>query len=437
MDTQRKLMTSNDSNIGRHTSALLSLIYMGAGQIANGQWVKGLFLILVETLVIIPNIPLLLRTLKGLVTLGEVPMQDHSLFMIIYGIIAAFATVFIILIYLLNIRDAYENGYSVERKPKQKGLKATFRHTRESGFPYLILAPGLACILFFTVLPMVFNIILAFTNYDLYHSPPKHILQWVGFKNFVEFLSTSSWSITFKNVLIWTVVWAVLSTLTMYFLGLIMAVILNNPRIKFRKTFRTILILPYAIPGFISILIWKGLLNTNFGIVNKILAGTFGIQPIPWFESVFWTRFACVLVNLWLGFPYSMMLITGILQGLPNDIYEAATVDGASSFQKFRFITVPLVLFAVAPLLIMSFAHNFNNFNIIYLLNDGNPPVFGQQGKAGGSDILISWVYKLTFEALKFNFAAAMSIIIFLLIVGFSIYNYTRTRSFREEDMLR
>jgi len=228
-----------------------------------------------------------------------------------------------------------------------------------------------------------------------------------------------------------------LSTLTTYLLGMIIALILNNPRIKFRKVIRTILILPYAIPAFISILMWKGMLNTNFGIVNHLLTTTFNMQPIPWLENVFWTRFAVIMVNLWLGFPYSMMMITGILQGLPNDLYEAATVDGASGFQKFRYITFPLVMFSVAPLVIMSFAYNFNNFNVIFLLNDGLPAVFGLQGKAGGSDILISWVYKLTFQSLKFNYAAAMSLIIFLLIVGFSIYNYTRTRSFKEEEMLR
>jgi arabinogalactan oligomer/maltooligosaccharide transport system permease protein len=434
---QRNLIESTGSNIGRYTSALLSTLYMGAGQIANGQWLKGIFLILFETFVLIPSVPLLLKNLKGLITLGETPMVDHSLFMMIYGILAAVAAIFLIVCYLVNIRDAYEHGLAIDKGGKRKGWKETLSDMIDAGFPYLILAPGILCIILFTFLPMAFNIMIAFTDYDLFHSPPRHILNWVGFRNFVEFLTTASWANTFKQVMLWTVVWAVLSTLTTYLLGMIIALILNNPRIKFRKVIRTILILPYAIPAFISILMWKGMLNTNFGIVNHLLTTTFNMQPIPWLENVFWTRFAVIMVNLWLGFPYSMMMITGILQGLPNDFYEAATVDGASGFQKFRYITFPLVMFSVAPLVIMSFAYNFNNFNVIFLLNDGLPAVFGLQGKAGGSDILISWVYKLTFQSLKFNYAAAMSLIIFLLIVGFSIYNYTRTRSFKEEEMLR
>ncbi len=437
LEMQRNPIEGMGSNIGRYTSALLSTLYMGAGQIANGQWLKGIFLILFETFVLIPSIPLLLKNLKGLITLGETPMVDHSLFMMIYGILAAVATVFFIVFYIVNIRDAYIHGIVLERGGKRKGWKESLRSMIDTGFPYLILAPGILCIIFFTFLPMAFNIMIAFTDYDLYHSPPRHILNWVGFKNFVEFLTTASWARTFKEVVTWTVLWATLSTLTTYLLGMIMALILNNPRIKFSKVFRTILILPYAIPSFVSLLIWKGMLNTNFGLINHFLTSVFNIEPIPWLENVFWTRFALILVNLWLGFPYSMMMITGILQGLPNELYEAATVDGATGFQKFRYITLPLVMFSAAPLVIMSFAYNFNNFNVIFLLNDGLPAVFGLQGKAGGSDILISWVYKLTFQSLKFNYAAAMSLIIFLVIVGFSIYNYTRTRSFREEEMLR
>ena len=352
-------------------------------------------------------------------------MQDHSLFMMIYGIISIIFALLIVFIYLVNIRDAYKNGLIIDKGGKTKGIIASLRNLMDSGFPYVVLTPGFICLIFFTLLPMVFNILLAYTDYDLYHSPPKHILKYVGIDNFISVLTSTSWSTTFKNVLLWTVIWSVLSTLTTYALGGFVAVLLNNPRIKFRKVIRTILILPYAIPPFISILIWQGMLNTNFGVINKILTSLFNIPNIPWFENVFWTKVAIIMVNLWLGFPYSMMLITGILQGLPNEIFEAATVDGANGVQKFRYITLPLVLFSIAPLLIMSFAFNFNNFNIIYLLNSGNPPIFGYQGGAGGTDILISWVYKLTFEKLKYNYAAAMSLIIFLLIVGFSIYNFT------------
>ena len=203
---QRNLIESTGSNIGRYTSALLSTLYMGAGQIANGQWLKGIFLILFETFVLIPSVPLLLKNLKGLITLGETPMVDHSLFMMIYGILAAVAAIFLIVCYLVNIRDAYEHGLAIDKGGKRKGWKETLSDMIDAGFPYLILAPGILCIILFTFLPMAFNIMIAFTDYDLFHSPPRHILNWVGFRNFVEFLTTASWANTFKQVMLWTVV---------------------------------------------------------------------------------------------------------------------------------------------------------------------------------------------------------------------------------------
>lgn len=430
-------MSTKHKSLSSYAVAFLSAVYMGLGQLVNRQWLKGLLFMAFQTLLIIPIGPTLIGALKGLITLGEVPMRDHSLFMMIYGIIAVLFALFIVAIYIANIKDAYRTREAINRGQQVDTARDTLRNLGDIGFPYLVMTPGLLCIIFFTFLPMVFNILIAFTNYDLYNSPPRHILKYVKFNNFAGVLTTTTWANTFKNVLIWTVIWATLSTLTTYVLGGLVAIVLNNPRLKFRKTIRTILILPYAIPGFVSILIWRGMLNTNFGIINKLLIDIFNISPIGWFENVFWARTATILVNLWLGFPYAMMVITGVLQGIPDELYEAATVDGASSFQRFRHITMPLVVFAIAPLMIMSFAFNFNNFDLIYLLNSGNPPVFGQQGGAGGTDILISWVYKLTFDKLKFNYAAAISLMIFFFISGFSIYNYTRTQSYREEEMLQ
>ena len=160
----------------------------------------------------------------------------------------------------------------------------------------------------------------------------------------------------------WTVLWAILSTLTTYGLGCLLALILNNPRLKYSKIIRTILILPWAIPGFVSILVWQGALNTNFGIINQILGALFNMEPINWLTNTYLARIAVVLVNLWLGFPHAMIMITGILQGIPNDVYEAAIVDGVNAWQKFRYITMPLLWYSIAPLMIMSFAYNFNSF---------------------------------------------------------------------------
>lgn len=420
----------------RYISALLSTFCMGVGQLFNRQYVKGIFLLLFN-FITINSIPFILMNIHGLITLGETPMEDHSLFLLVYGVLTVLLVLIIVGIYILNIRDAYKNGLLYDMGREVPGFKESLKNIKDISYPYLILSPGLLAILFFTILPLIYSILIGFTNYDLYHLPPANLVDWVGFENFREIFSITSWRTTFFRVGSWTVIWAILSTISTYGLGCLLAIILNNPRLKFRKIIRTLLILPWAIPAFVSILVWNGALNTNFGIINQLLETLFNIQPIHWLTETTLTRIAILLVNLWLGFPHAMIMITGILQGIPNDIYEAAIVDGVSPWQKFRYITLPLLWFSMAPLMIMTFAHNFNNFTLIYLLNSGRPFEFGQQGGAGGTDILISWIFKLTTEKNKYNYASAISLIIFIILAGFSIYNFYRTRSFQEEEMLQ
>lgn len=433
-----KLKTNTYSQTNkRYVAPILSTLYMGIGQILNGQWIKGIFFIFVHTFVIINSIPFILRNLYGLITLGDIPMKDHSLFLLVYGVLNLFLIIIVVGIYLLNIKDAYKNGLLSDQGIKPPGIKQSIKNMFDTGYPYIILSPGLIAMTCITILPLIYSILIGFTNYDLYHLPPGNLIEWVGLKNFFEIATIKSWRTTFIRVSSWTIIWAVLSTLSTYALGGFTAIILNNPRLKFRRIFRTLLILPWAIPAFISVLIWSGALNTNFGIINGILTGLFNMQPIHWLTKTFFTRVAILLVNLWVGFPYAMILISGILQGIPTDIYEAATVDGAGSWQKMRYITLPLLWFSLAPLMIMTFAYNFNNFTLIYLLNAGKPFEFGQQGGAGGTDILISWIFKLTVEKNKYNYASAISLLIFIVLAVFSIYNFHRTRSFQEEEMLQ
>lgn len=421
----------------RYIAALLSTFFMGAGQFYNRQFVKGILFTLVNFFIVFNSASFLLQNLQGFINLGETPMRDHSLFMLVYGVLSLLLALVVISIYVFNIFDAYKNGKLRDSDKTPPKIKDSFRNLIESGYPYIVLSPGLIAIIFITILPLIFSILIGFTSYDLYHLPPGNLFEWVGFKNFIEIFQINAWKSTFVRVALWTVVWAVLSTVTTYFLGALVAVILNNPRIKYRKIIRTILILPWAIPGFVSILMWRGMLNTNFGIVNQILNIFFKFEPIRWLQEPFWARTAILLVNLWLGFSYCMILITGILQSVPTNLYEAAMIDGAGPWQKFRYITMPLLLFSIAPLMIMTFAFNFNNFTLIYLLNGGGPARFGYRGNAGSTDILISWVFKLTTEKNKYNYASAISLIIFIVLAVFSIYNFTRTKSFQEEDMLQ
>jgi arabinogalactan oligomer/maltooligosaccharide transport system permease protein len=190
------------------------------------------------------------------------------------------------------------------------------------------------------------------------------------------------------------------------------------------------LILPWAVPAFVTILIFAAMFNDRFGAINRDILGTIGMA-LPWLTDPFYTKIAIIMIQTWLGFPFVFALFTGVLQSISKDWYEAADVDGGTRFQKFRYITMPHILFATAPLLIMQYAGNFNNFNIIYLFNQGGPAVRGQN--AGGSDILISWVYKLTFETNNYNMAAAISILLGLIVAGFAVFQFRRTRSFKEE----
>lgn len=420
----------------RYISTLLSVLCMGAGQLFNRQFVKGIFFFILH-IITLNSLPFIYTNIRGLITLGETPMEDHSLFLMVYGVLTVFLVLIVIGIYILNIRDAYKNGLLHDMGREVPGFRESLKNFRDLGYAYFILTPGLVALLCFTILPLIYSVLIGFTNYDLYHLPPANLIDWVGFENFKEIFTITSWRKTFLSVGSWTVLWAILSTLTTYGLGCLLALILNNPRLKYRKIIRTILILPWAIPGFVSILVWQGALNTNFGIINQILGALFNMEPINWLTKTYLARIAVVLVNLWLGFPHAMIMITGILQGIPSDIYEAAIVDGVNAWQKFRYITLPLLWYSIAPLMIMSFAYNFNNFSLIYLLNGGGPPEFGKQGGAGGTDILISWVFKLTMDKNKYNYASAISLIIFFILAGFSIYNFYRSRSFQEEEMLK
>lgn len=249
---------------------------------------------------------------------------------------------------------------------------------------------------------------------------------WVGFQNFTDVVTNDRIRGPFFRVLIWTFAYAILSVLTTFLLGLLLATTLNTPRIRGQRVLRSILIIPYAIPGFLSILIWAGLLNDDFGMLNRAL-GT----SIPWLFDANWAKVSTLLVNLWLGFPYMFLITTGALQSIPSELAEAAEVDGATPRQAFTKIKLPLLLVTIAPLLIGSFAYNFNNFGGIYLLTGGGPAM-NDSDTAGATDILISYTYKLAFasgQGAQYGLATAVSIIIFFIVATVSALSFRRTRA--------
>jgi arabinogalactan oligomer/maltooligosaccharide transport system permease protein len=293
--------------------------------------------------------------------------------------------------------------------------------------PYLFLAPALVTITLLTVFPMLSTVGISFTNYNLYHPSP----QWIGFKNYLDtFAPDSPFAQLFLSVFIWTLIFSVVTTVLNYFVGLILAIALNNQRLPERAIYRTLLIVPWALPATITVLIWNGLLNDDFGAINAMLVGLH-LPKVAWLLSDSGTRAAIFIVNLWLGFPFQMIVALGGLQSVPGDVYEAASVDGATALQRLYRITLPLVVRVTLPAALLTFSYNFTNFGIIYLLNQGGPPRT-DTSFAGFTDTLVTFIYKLTLTFDRYDRAAALAIIVFILVAALSIVGFRITGAFKE-----
>ena len=261
--------------------------------------------------------------------------------------------------------------------------------------------------------------------------------KFIGLGNFKELLTDPRITKPFFSVFIWTFEWAALSVLLSFAVGLLLAIILNNKEMRFRYIYRTLLIIPWAIPAFITIIMWRtGFFNVSYGVINRIfLQQWLHLPPINWLGDPFWAKVALLMVNTWLGFPYMMVISLGALQSIPNELYEAASIDGSSKWNSFKRITLPLLMTPLAPLLVASFAFNFNNFNVIFLLTAGGPPIPNAITPAGATDILLSYTYKLAFQGATgrdYGLAAAVSILIFIIIASISAVNFKLSGSFEE-----
>jgi maltose/maltodextrin transport system permease protein len=251
----------------------------------------------------------------------------------------------------------------------------------------------------------------------------------IGLANYSRMLLDADFRSPFVSIFIWTVLFAGLSVLFSTAIGMSLAVLLEWPALKGRAVYRTLLFLPYAVPGFISILVWKGLFNQNFGEINAILDMVFGIRP-AWFADPLLAKAMLVIVNTWLGYPYIMILCTGLLKSIPSDLYEASALAGANPWVNFRHITAPLIIKPLTPLLISAFAFNFNNFVLISLLTDGRPDFLNTKLPAGTTDILVSYTYRIAFtdSGQNFGLAAAISTLIFILVAGMALVQLKLTQ---------
>lgn len=444
---------------------IVSALYMGLGQLIYlKQYIRGALFAFLETLMLFfvifdlqsfkPNFQgPIVKSLVGLITLGEakphlgVKFRDHSIFMMITGLIVLIICIIYICVHIFNVIDAKKSAERIIQKDEYPSMIETQKFMEEKAFPYFGILPVVILMSFFTIVPLLFSGLVAFTNYSSPdHIPPNNLVDWVGVENFTTMFSptvgettqSNTWFGAFTRVALWTLVWAFFSTITCYFAGMFFSVILQDNRIKISKFYRVIFILPYAIPPMLTLFVWQNLLNGTFGPINRTLIELKLIaEPIRWLTDPKMARLTLILVNMWIGFPYSMILTTSSMTAIPSQLYEAATIDGANKWYQFKSITLPLVLFQTMPLLIMQFAGNINNFGAVFFLTSGGPTLRDTIAtQAGATDLLISWIYKLTYNTPnQYNLASVLSILIFIVMVPFAVFSFTRTKSFKKGEV--
>lgn len=440
------------------TATRLSFFIMGFGSIKRGQILRGLLFLLFELVFIFYMV------FSGVYWLSMVPSlghkgpeviysevydtyrtvyNDNSFKILLYGVLTVFFIIAFVYTWRLNVKQNKIAQGILDSGKKLRSGKDDLRSLVDDQFHKTLLALPLTGILIFTVMPIVFMILVAFTNYDGTHDGfANNLFGWVGFDNFSELLSWSagnnSYAATFGEVLTWTLIWAFFATFSNYFLGMLVAMMINKKGIRMKKVWRTILVLTIAIPQFISLLYVSKMFAQN-GIVNGVLMDLGWIkEPLPFWTDPTWARFTVIIINIWIGIPYLMLIATGILMNIPQDLYESAKIDGANSIQQYTKITLPYMLFITGPYLLTSFTANMNNFNVIYLLSSGGP-VNGAAATAGGTvgytDLLITWLFKLTTqENASYYKASVIGIMVFIVVALISLVVYSLLPSVKNEE---
>jgi len=365
---------------------------------------------------------------------------DNSFLILLYGVVSLLLIGVFLVVWAMNVRGSYENDKRLRRGERVLTIKDDWRILLNERFYLPLLFLPFVGLLVFTVMPLVFMVLIAFTNYDYAHMPPGKLFDWVGFSNFKTLFSfsggTTGFAFVFLRVLIWTFVWAFFATFTNYFLGLLIALLINKKGIKLKALWRTLFVIAIAVPQFVTLLLMQKILDGD-GILNKIL-GT----NILWLADQRYLsllpRLMIILVNIWIGVPYTLLMCSGILMNIPTDYYEAARIDGASPAKMFIHVTLPYMLQVTTPYLITQFVGNINNFNVIWLLTGGGPVDnlhYGGGSQAQSTDLLVTWLYRLTVDQNpKYNVASVIGIVIFVISAVLSLITYNRTSAVKGED---
>lgn len=425
----------------------VSFVVMGFGHLLRKQFARGIAFLGIEIAYIVYMLNTGIQYLSKFSTLGTVESGydenylytygDNSFLILLYSVMSIMLTVGFIFVWRMNVKDNRRAELALKEGKKLPTNKEDLYSLLDHNFDKTLLALPVAGIMIFTVLPIVFMICVAFTNYDANHQAPGNLFTWVGLENFKEvftFGSAGGFGNTFLQVLGWTLVWAFFATFLNYFLGMGVAMLINRKGIKFKKMWRTILVVTIAVPQFVSLLYIKKLFDTD-GLINLTLMRN-GIieQAIPFWTNPTLAQILIIVINLWIGIPYLMLIATGLLMNIPADLYESARIDGASPVQMFMKITLPYMLFVTGPYLLTSFTGNLNNFNVIYLLTQGQPMSVNLTDNAGYTDLLITWLYKMTVTSTNYKMAAVIGIMVFLVTAIISLVVYGLLPSVKDEE---
>ena len=431
----------------------LSCLIMGLGNILAGQVVKGLLFLAIEVAVIVYMVLPTggIHWLSLLPSLGdrlteeiwndakgvyEYVIGDNSQQILLYAVATMAIVVFFAVIWSSSVRSGWK-AQSLKKAGKHvptimDDIKGLF----DENIHKLLMTPPFLTLTIFTIIPLVYMMLMAFTNYSQVDS---HLIlfDWVGMKNFAAiFDSTSTLGKQFWDVLKWTLVWAFFATFLNFFLGTFMAIIIDRPTTRCKGLWRTILSITIAVPQFVSLLIIRTMFQDN-GAVNTVLQNIGFLdkaahETLPFMTDATWARVLLIVVNLWVGIPYTVMQVTGILKNIPQDQYEAARIDGANVAQQFIYITLPYMIFVMTPYLITQFTGNINNFNIIYLLTGGGPTYVGDS--AGQTDLLVTWLYKLSVDKQQYNLGAVIGIFTFVVLSIVALVTYRSSGSYKNEE---
>ncbi|WOO88555.1 sugar ABC transporter permease [Mollicutes bacterium LVI A0078] len=429
---------------------ILTLLIPGSGQFLNGEKKKGLFGIVYMILAWVSTIFALLPTLmsvavlhtagdyEGSITIGMTEMVDNSFYILVESIFAI-----LVLVAFLLVACAF--AYDAKRVRKAINEGETVLHTKErikamasDIIPHAVTMPAYVLMFLFMIVPAIVSIAIVFTNYKKPILPPAFLIQWVGFENFTNLFTDPSLVAVFKETFLWTFIWTFSATTLTIVLGTLLAVIMHNKKIKGKKFFRTIYLLPWAVPAFLTILIFQ-IFFSKVGAMNTIVLPFFtGVAYDPQAAIGFLiepnlAKMTVILIQSWLGFPFIFVLITGILQAIPDDLYEAAGIDGGNSWTNFWDITFPMIMIAAAPMLITQYTFNFNNVTIIYILGAAVVKPLG--AVYGPLETIASLGYQLTLDA-NYATAATFTLISSLIVSTIVLISWLKTGAFKNEEVM-